>query len=197
MEQRKIYQKDKTLRLGKHLMELAKAEGIPQENHWQLQLLAQYHDIGKIDVPDHILSKPGELTQDERARMQLYCEIGQRIALAWPELMPAADWILKQHEWWNGQGYPRGLKENEIPLESRMIAVVEAYEAMRSERPYRQALSEMEAIAQLEQGAGSQFDPAIVARFVQLLKTKTMDRRKTHKPVAPAKLSQGEKYQAN
>lgn len=148
---------------------LAKAIGIPEHNIADLRLLAQFHDIGKVGVPDSILFKPGPLTPEECAEMQRHCAIGHRIALSAPDLVPIADWILKHHEWWNGEGYPQGLKEEEIPLECRALAIADAYDAMTSDRPYRKAISHEEAVAELKRCAGSQFDPYLVPKFIQML----------------------------
>ncbi|HWP96516.1 MAG TPA: HD domain-containing phosphohydrolase [Syntrophomonadaceae bacterium] len=136
-----------------------------------LRLLGQFHDIGKVGVPDSILLKPGTLTEEERAEMQRHSEIGYRIARAASDLQPVADWILKHHEWWNGQGYPLGLHGKEIPLECRILAICDAYEAMTSDRPYRRALSHQHALQELQLCAGSQFDPGLVEIFIHLMTT--------------------------
>lgn len=111
--------------------------------------------------------------------MQRHSEIGYRIAVSSPELLPIADWILKHHEWWNGAGYPIGLKREEIPLTCRILAIADAYDAMTNDRPYRLALSEKQAVAELIKGAGSQFDPALVPVFLdfflQCTKTKSVE----------------------
>lgn len=104
--------------------------------------------------------------------MQRHCEIGHRIALAAPDLAPIADWILKHHEWWNGQGYPLGIKSVEIPIECRMLSIVDAYDAMTSDRPYRKALPPAEAITQLINGSSTQFDPNLVSKFVDIVDKK-------------------------
>ncbi|MEW5867329.1 MAG: HD domain-containing phosphohydrolase, partial [Bacillota bacterium] len=103
--------------------------------------------------------------------MRLHCEIGLRIAQSAPDLVPISDWILKHHEWWNGQGYPLGLKGKEIPLECRILAIVDAYDAMTSDRPYRKALTHEQAVRELERCAGTQFDPDLVQKVVQILET--------------------------
>lgn len=133
-----------------------------------LCLLAQFHDIGKIGVPDRLLLKPGPLTPGEKLEMQRHCEIGHRIAMSAPELVPIADWILKHHEWWNGGGYPLGLKREQIPFECRLLAIVDAYEAMTSHRPYRQPVSHEEAVNEIIRCAGTQFDPALVDIFIKI-----------------------------
>lgn len=148
---------------------LAGTLGMPGPSLNDLCLLAQFHDIGKVGIPDFILHKPGPLTEAERQEMQRHTEIGHRIAVASPDLAPIADLILKHHEWWNGDGYPLGLKGEEIPLACRILAIVDAYDAMTSDRPYRNAMPKAAAIAELLRYAGTQFDPNLVPVFVELV----------------------------
>lgn len=145
--------------------------GLPQRTVADLRLLAQFHDIGKVGIPDRILFKAGPLTPAEMRKMKRHSEIGHRIALSAPDLHPIADWILHHHEWWNGQGYPLGLKGEEIPLECRILAIADAYDAMTSDRPYRKALSHEEAVAELRRCAGIQFDPDLTHQFISILET--------------------------
>ncbi|MDF9407806.1 PAS domain S-box protein [Pelotomaculum isophthalicicum JI] len=147
---------------------LAAAIDLSERSITDLRLLAQFHDIGKIGIPDSILLKPGSLTSEEFIEMQQHCEIGHRIAILSPDLFPIADWILKHHEWWNGHGYPLGLKGEEIPLECRILAIADAFDAMTSDRPYRKAMPHGEALAELKKCAGIQFDPYLVGKFIQL-----------------------------
>ena len=133
-----------------------------------LQLLAQFHDIGKIGISDNILLKAGSLTIEEKKEMQRHSEIGYRIAQSHTDLTPIADWILKHHEWWNGKGYPFGLEEETIPLECRILAIADAYDAMTSDRPYRSALSHEFAIEEIKRFAGTQFDPHLVGTFIEI-----------------------------
>ena len=114
-------------RLESLVARVAAAIGLPERNITDLRLLARFHDIGKVGIPDRILMKPGALTPEEIEEMRLHCEIGLRIAQSVPDLASISDWILKHHEWWNGQGYPLGLKGEEIPLECRILAIVDAY----------------------------------------------------------------------
>jgi HD-GYP domain-containing protein (c-di-GMP phosphodiesterase class II) len=144
---------------------LGEAAGLPKRTLSELRLSAQFHDIGKVGIPDRILFKPGPLTSQEYSEMKRHCEIGHRIALSTPDLAPIAKYILHHHEWWNGQGYPMGLKGSEIPLECRILAIVDAYDAMTNNRPYRQAMTHKQAIAELKRCSGKQFDPWLTAIF--------------------------------
>jgi diguanylate cyclase (GGDEF)-like protein/PAS domain S-box-containing protein len=157
-------------RLQELVEALASAIGLPERSLGDLRLLAKFHDIGKVGIPDRILFKPGPLTSNEFSEMKRHSEIGHRIAQSNPDLVPIAGWILKHHEWWDGQGYPQGLKGEEIPLECRILAIADAFDAMTNDRPYRRALSREEAIAEIMKCAGSQFDPNLIKVFLQLLK---------------------------
>jgi len=99
--------------------------------------------------------------------MQRPCEIGHRIAFTPPDLVPIAGLILKHHEWWNGKGYPLGLNGHDIPLECRLLAIVDAYDAMTNDRPYRKAMAHDEALTELHRCAGIQFDPDLTAAFIK------------------------------
>lgn len=147
---------------------LAHQLGLSELRISDIRLFAQFHDIGKVGIADQILFKPGPLTKEEKREMERHAEIGYRIAQSSPELIPIADWILKHHEWWNGKGYPLGLHGAEIPLECRILAIIDAYDAMTSDRPYRKAMSHDCAMAELKQNAGIQFDPALVRIFLNL-----------------------------
>lgn len=135
----------------------------------ELEVFSMLHDIGKIGIAEHILRKPGPLTSDEWKIMKKHPEIGYRIASTVPELVNIADLILAHHERWDGGGYPKGLVGEEIPLLSRILAVVDAYDAMTQDRPYRNALSTLEAREELRINAGTQFDPQVVGIFLQLV----------------------------
>lgn len=135
----------------------------------QLSLLAVLHDIGKVSIDPDILLKPGKLTPQEWEEMQRHAEIGYRIAQATPDLAMVAELILSHHERWDGRGYPRGLKGEEIPLSCRILAVVDAFDAMTNDRVYRKSIGHKAAIAEIIGNAGTQFDPAIAAVFAELL----------------------------
>ncbi|SHG69028.1 PAS domain S-box-containing protein/diguanylate cyclase (GGDEF) domain-containing protein [Thermosyntropha lipolytica DSM 11003] len=135
----------------------------------EISLLALLHDIGKVGVKEEILKKPAPLTEDEWREMRRHPEIGCRIAQNTAELLSVADYILAHHERWDGKGYPKGLKGEEIPLLARIIAVVDAYDAMTSDRPYRKALTHEEALEEIRRNAGTQFDPRIVEIFIDII----------------------------
>ncbi len=150
-------------------VKLAQMMNMNQRQIDDIKLLAMFHDIGKVGVPDNILFKKGPLTYNERLKMQRHTEIGHRIAVSSPELAHISDWILLHHEWWDGNGYPLGIEGEEIPLECRILAVVDAYDAMTKDRPYRSAMRHEEAIAELKRCAGTQFDPSLVEQFLKVL----------------------------
>jgi diguanylate cyclase (GGDEF)-like protein len=138
----------------------------------ELELLATLHDIGKIGVNDKILNKPGTLTPEEWTQMRKHTEIGYRIAMASPELVSIADYILTHHERWDGSGYPQGISGNTIPLISRILSVVDAYDAMTQDRVYRKAMPKKAAVKELTSNAGTQFDPKVVDIFLQVIDAK-------------------------
>jgi diguanylate cyclase (GGDEF)-like protein len=151
---------------------LARCILVPESRINDLKLLSQFHDIGKVGIRDSILFKPGPLTPKEFGEMKRHSEIGYRIAMSSPDLAPIAEWILKHHEWWDGSGYPLGLNGEAIPLECRILAVVDAYDAMTSDRPYRKAMSPEAAVDELRKFSGIQFDPDIVEKFIEVIKKK-------------------------
>ncbi len=126
------------------------------------------HDVGKMAVPDAVLKKEGPLTEDEWVVMRTHAEVGGRILHDIPFLVQAREIVCAHHERWDGKGYPHGLKGEEIPLGARVFAIADAFDAMRSDRPYRTALPTEVAIAELEKGSGSQFWPAGIAAFLRI-----------------------------
>jgi diguanylate cyclase (GGDEF)-like protein/PAS domain S-box-containing protein len=155
-------------RLERHLLSLAEPLGIPQEARQLLRSLAHWHDIGMVTVDESIVLRPGPLAPEEWREIRRHPETGARIVASFQDLASLAPWILAHHERWDGAGYPLGLKGEAIPLESRMLALVHAYDAMTSPRPWRPAKSPAEARAELQRCAGTQFDPRIVELFLAL-----------------------------
>lgn len=130
---------------------------------------AELHDLGKVAIPDEILNKPGPLDDTEWGFMRRHTLIGERILLAAPALKPVARLVRASHERYDGSGYPDGLVGDQIPLGARIVGVCDAFDAMVSDRPYREPLPESEALAELERCSGQQFDPDVVEAFVRVL----------------------------
>lgn len=148
---------------------MAEKLGLTEDETSEIRLFAVLHDIGKIGISDHILLKKDTLDEDEWYEMKKHPVIGYRIALASFDLQNIALNILHHHERWDGSGYPDGLKGDNIPLLSRILAVVDAYDAMTSDRPYRKAMSKEAAIEELKRCAGTQFDKSIVSVFTKYI----------------------------
>jgi diguanylate cyclase (GGDEF)-like protein len=147
---------------------LASVMGLDAETRETVARAAELHDVGKVAVPDAILSKPGPLEPDEEAFMRRHTVIGESIIAEAPALREVAALVRASHERWDGTGYPDNLAGHEIPLGARIVSVCDAYSAMRQRRPYGAVLDEEEALDELRRGAGSQFDPALVAAFCVL-----------------------------
>jgi diguanylate cyclase (GGDEF)-like protein/PAS domain S-box-containing protein len=160
-----------TQRLQELTMKLGLQLGLSDVVLSDLFILAALHDIGKIGIPDQILNKKARLSLKEWEIMKKHPEIGYRIAQSAPELSPIADKILSHHERWDGNGYPQGLKGEEIPLISRILSIVDAYDVMTNGRPYQPPLSQDEAMEEIRRCAGTQFDPNIVEIFIKSFST--------------------------
>jgi HD-GYP domain-containing protein (c-di-GMP phosphodiesterase class II) len=161
--------KGHSVRVAQHSLDIAKLLGIGDEE----ELLTIYrgalmHDVGKIGIPDAILLKPDKLTEEEWEFMRRHPALGYRILAQVPYLRPAAKIVLAHHERWDGFGYPRGLRGEEIPLGARIFAVCDTYDAIISDRPYRRGQSPDAALAEILRCAGSQFDPQVVEAFEAL-----------------------------
>ena len=156
-------------RLKEHALIIGRALGLSVSSLDELVLLTTLHDVGKVAIPEQILQKASPLTEEEWEVMKKHAEIGHRIAQAAPELLSIADKILYHHERWDGTGYPHGLHKTDIPLSSRILAIVDAFDVMINGRPYKPALTIAGAKAELIKCAGTQFDPQLVNIFVRSL----------------------------
>jgi diguanylate cyclase (GGDEF)-like protein/putative nucleotidyltransferase with HDIG domain len=141
--------------------------GLQEDDIRELKTVGLLHDIGKVAIDERILNKNGKLNQEEWEEIKKHPEIGYRILSTANELSEMAEYVLAHHERWDGKGYPRGLKGKDIPIQSSIIAIVDAYDAMVSERSYRNALSKEYAVSELIKGAGTQFSPECVKVFVE------------------------------
>ena len=151
-----------------------RCEDIDEEFARNISLASSLHDIGKVGIPDSILLKPGRLTPEERSMMQIHTVIGGECLDAIharlgdnPFMHMARQIAYYHHERWDGNGYPHQLKEYDIPLVARIVAVADVYDALTSKRPYKRAMSHLESRAIIVSGSGSQFDPEVVAAFIR------------------------------
>jgi HD-GYP domain-containing protein (c-di-GMP phosphodiesterase class II) len=136
----------------------------------QIRRGALIHDIGKIAIPDHILSKPGPLDDEEKKIMEKHTVYAREILAPISFLQPASVISYCHHERWDGRGYPRGLKGDEIPRAARLFAVVDQWDALSSERPYRTAWPQEKIIAYVRENSGKHFDPEVVETFLRIIR---------------------------
>ncbi len=147
---------------------LGEATGLTSEEMRTLILGAFLHDIGKIGISDTILLKPGPLDEAERTVMRTHVDLGMHIIRTSEWLSAGQDVVANHHEWYNGKGYPRGLSGTEIPLNARIFSVVDVFDALSSDRPYKQALPFTQCMTMLQQEAGGHFDPKLLDRFAEI-----------------------------
>ena len=148
---------------------LAQAAGLGPSDIHGVKTAALLHDIGKLAVPEHILSKPGPLTQEEFQKIRVHPQVGAEIIAAVPFPYPVAPLILNHHERWDGKGYPRGVAGHDIPIGARILTIVDYYDAVTTERPYHKALSHESALSLLRHEAGRALDPRLTTMFIDIL----------------------------
>jgi diguanylate cyclase (GGDEF)-like protein/putative nucleotidyltransferase with HDIG domain len=156
-------------RVQQYAAAVAEAMGMSPSDVQGVRTAALLHDIGKLAVPEHILSKPGPLTHEEFKKVQIHPQIGAEIIAAVPFPYPVAPLILSHHERWDGKGYPRGLKGEQIPLGARILSVVDQFDALTTTRPYHKAVSDVVGVARIREQAGRALDPQVVETFVAML----------------------------
>lgn len=179
------YKRDHGERVGELVIAIARCMGLRDEDELQvIRIAGLVHDIGKIKVPPKILQKRGRLRPGERNAMQEHCRIGAEIINRAPDMERLASIVLHHHEHYDGGGYPHGLAGDEIPIESRVLAVADAFDAMVSPRPYRSPLSHEEAIKRIRQASGTQFDPTVVMAFLEFMENQKDEAQTLHSQLA-------------
>jgi HD-GYP domain-containing protein (c-di-GMP phosphodiesterase class II) len=158
-------------RLAEWAVRIGRDLGLDDECLRDLEAAAILHDIGKIGVPDAILRKPSKLTDEEYAVIKKHPEYGWAVLRAVPGFERVSLFVLHHHEAFDGKGYPAGLRGDEIPIGSRIVSVMDSFDAMVSSRPYRKGLPLDEAIRRLEADAGKQFDPIVTPKFIALARS--------------------------
>ena len=158
-------------RVSEICVTIGEALGMKEYEVNELRALGLLHDIGKIAISDKILNKPGTLTEEEFIEMRRHAEIGYRILSTTNDLADIAEYVLSHHERWDGKGYPKGLTGEQVPLQSRICCISDAYDAMTSDRSYRAAMSIEDALEELGTNSGTQFDPALVEIFIRKVKS--------------------------
>ena len=155
-------------RLAEWAVRVARQLGLPEADFYQIEVAALLHDIGKIGIPDTVLKKEGKLTDEERALMNKHPEYSWSVLRLFAGLDKASLYALHHHESFDGTGYPGALKGGEIPIGSRIVSVIDAYDAMISNRCYRKGLTHEEAVRRLIAGSDTQFDPVVVQAFIEI-----------------------------
>jgi HD-GYP domain-containing protein (c-di-GMP phosphodiesterase class II) len=167
------YRDGHNIRVTDYCLAIADALGFTANAKLTLEVAALLHDFGKIGIDEDILLKPRKLTEQEKREISMHVMRGYYMLAGFNELIEALRGVRTHHEFYDGSGYPEGLMHEEIPLMGRIIAVADAFDAMTSERPYRAAKTQDEAIVELQRCSGSQFDPIVVEIFVHYLKEKS------------------------
>ena len=158
-----------TRRVTELTIKLAQACGVPADEIDDLRRGAILHDIGKLAISDQVLLKPGELNGEEWVSMSQHPKLGYQLLAPIDFLKGSLDIVLYHHERWDGSGYPEGLHGEDIPLSARIFAIVDVWDAIQSERPYKKAWTRQDAITFMSKNAGSHFDPKLIELFLQLV----------------------------
>ncbi len=175
---------------------LARALGMSENEIQGVKTAALLHDIGKLAVPEHILSKPGPLTPEEFQKIRAHPKVGADIISAVPFPYPVSPLILSHHERWDGKGYPAGLRGEDIPLGARILSVVDYFDALMAERPYHKAMGFDAAVGLLQQEAGKGLDPRVVDKFIELLPTLQRDASTLEKEIRRTSASEQQPHAA-
>ena len=169
IEARDVYTRGHVERVCQYALNLAVCIGWSRKQIAELEFGATLHDVGKILVPEDILNKRGPLTSDEFALLRRHVEMGARMLEGITHLMAVVPYILYHHERWDGSGYPRGLSGENIPLQGRLLAIVDSFDAMTTERPYREAMPRHVAIAEIQRQRGILYDPDLAESFCRTI----------------------------
>ena len=178
LEAKDPYSSFHSLNVSSYARELARVAGFSQKDVSLIGIAGMLHDIGKIGIQESILQKEGPLTDEEYQRIKKHPMIAAVILEPVDELSSIIDTVKHHHEWYNGKGYPAGLKGEDIPLGARIMAIADSYDAMTTSRPYRHTpVTEENAISELRKGSGTQFDPGLVDLFID----KVLAKKNPHK----------------
>jgi diguanylate cyclase (GGDEF)-like protein/putative nucleotidyltransferase with HDIG domain len=169
VEARDPYTYGHSRKVNSYAVALAEAIGLSPDDVSKVSTAALLHDIGKIGIPDKVLNKKGKLSKEDWEAIKSHPRLGANIVGNVPQLIPCVNSILHHHERWDGGGYPEGLKGEEIPIEARILAIADSFEAMTSARPYRPALCSEKVVKELRRCGGSQFDPELVGVFIGII----------------------------
>jgi HD-GYP domain-containing protein (c-di-GMP phosphodiesterase class II) len=186
-----VIMKDTSQSITELAVEIARRMSLSEEEIRYMRRGALLHDIGQIGVPYAVLHKPGKLTEEEWAQIRKHPQIAYELISSIEHLRPAADVPYCHHEKWDGSGYPRGLKGKQIPLTARIFALVDVWDAIPSERPYRPPWPDEKALDYIEREAGKHFDPRVVEVFLEILRGKKKGDSETTEGQAEFHQSQG------
>lgn len=166
-------------RVARLALKIGKAVGLSRKELEDLEIAGLFHDVGKLKTPDYVLLKDGPLNPVEQREITSHCDYGAAILTRASSLQKYIPAVRHHHEWYNGEGYPDGLREDEIPLHAAIIAVADAFDAMTSTRPYKSSLTREEAVQELVRFSGTQFNPRLIETFVAMLHAESVQNSRT------------------